>query len=132
MRVTPTERLFLLAGWLAVAGCGGEACIDELACGPTETPSFDTLYAEVLAPSCAIASRSCHGPGGARTPSMVDAETARAELEAYVVPGRPLCSEVVVRVTSTEAGERMPPAAASRLASEDVCRLAAWIDALPE
>lgn len=111
--------------------CGGEPCLEALACPPRETPTFEVLYDEVLAPSCAFASRSCHGPGGARRPSMVDLETAREELDPYVVPGEPLCSELVRRVSSEEAGFRMPPAASSRLSDDAICAIAAWVDDAP-
>lgn len=60
---------------------------------------------------------------------MVDLETAREELDSYVTPGEPLCSELVRRVSSDQAGVRMPPAAGARLSDEAICAIAAWVEA---
>jgi len=125
-----TAGLGAVAVLLAVQGCHDERCLDELVCAPTEAPTFEVLYADVLRPSCALEGRSCHGPGGARAPSMIDLETARTELEAYVVPGEPLCSELVRRVVSDEGGFRMPPLQSARLSDEAICAIDAWVKEL--
>jgi hypothetical protein len=116
---------------LLVHGCGDEpSCLEELTCAPSEAPTFEVLYDEVLRPSCALDGRSCHGPRGARPPSMIDVETARTELEAYVVPGEPLCSELVRRIVSDEGGFRMPPLQSARLSDEAICAIDAWVKEL--
>jgi hypothetical protein len=82
------------------------------------------LHAEVLAPSCAIG-LACHAD--ADVPSgldLSDRATAELALAPYAPPGRPECSELVLRITSVEPGFRMPPAV--RLTAEQQCAILAW------
>lgn len=115
---------------LLAAGCHEPTCIDPLVCATSEAPTFEVLYEDVLRPSCAFEGRSCHGPGAARPPSMVDVETARLELAAYVVHGEPTCSELVRRVVSDESGFRMPPLSSARLSDDAICAIDAWVKEL--
>ncbi|MBX3249946.1 MAG: hypothetical protein KF901_22400 [Myxococcales bacterium] len=130
-----------MSAWLRAAACasvgaaivGGAGCAPAEACVETECPmtsiSFEELYATVLAPSCGLEGPSCHGPGGARSPSMVDLETARRELAPFVIPGDPSCSELVQRVHSSRRLFRMPPA--ESLDADDVCAIVSWVAGLP-
>ncbi|MCB9686199.1 MAG: hypothetical protein H6738_22845 [Alphaproteobacteria bacterium] len=107
-------------------GCGPR-CVDvDETCTPQYEPTFDEVYANTLAPSCAL--EGCHGSDGGNhgfdlsgTPDEVYATLVEG---GAVVPGEPGCGKVVVHIESTGHAQ-MPPG--SPLPDEERCALRTWI-----
>ena len=99
------------------------------ACEPTYEPSYDAIFTRVLQPTCGKSGVSCHSTRGRQGAlSFEDADVAYDELLASAVrPGNAACSELVVRLESTDSAERMPPPAA--IPAEDRCAIVRWIQA---
>src|SRR5262249_10626652 len=73
----------------------------------------------------------CHGPikqkGGLRVDSGDGLRGKGGSGSPAVTPGKPAASEMIRRVTSTDAGVRMPPGD-SRLTTAQVATLRKWIE----
>jgi hypothetical protein len=114
--------------WLvaALAGCDGEPeCVQLPAtCTPQYTPTFDGVWANTLATSCALS--GCHGTGAGGLTMGTTQESAYAALldGGYVLPGDPECSEMVRRIEHGGA-DVMPPG--SPLAAQERCSVEEWI-----
>ena len=117
----------LLATLATLAGCGDDVpdCVELPAeCTPQYPPTFDAVWSNTLATSCALS--GCHATGAGGLTMGTTPETAHAALldGGYVTPGDPECSEMVVRIeTPGEVG--MPPSA--MLDDAERCAVAAWV-----
>lgn len=98
-------------------------------CEPGYEPSYDAIFARVLQPTCGKDGVSCHSSRGRQGGlSFEDADVAHRELLASSVrPGDASCSELMVRLESSDARERMPPPAP--IAPEHRCAIVRWIQA---
>ena len=92
--------------------------------------SFNRDIRPILSNNC----YQCHGPDGAARKSMLrlDREAdSRAELKsgsAAIVPGSLEDSELIYRITTTDADEKMPPADSHRtLTSKQIATLKQWV-----
>ncbi len=115
-------------------GPASPACVQGLstACQPLYSPpTFDTLYAKLLVPTCASGNGTCHtsdaAKGGLVFASADDAYD-RLVGKGRVTPSDPACSLLMKRVTSTDPNFHMPPGPTSLSAGEQ-CALVQWISA---
>jgi hypothetical protein len=118
----------------AALSCNGDppgpTCVSEGAdpdCTPLYTPTYDEIFTRTLAPSCGRAGSSCHSSTGRQGGLALDEpeEAYRTLLARSVRPGDPACSEVVVRLVSTDPFERMPPG--RPLDPGEQCAIVQWI-----
>lgn len=128
----------LLAGagaWMLGAGCGTSGasgasggCMDApLDCKPiVAPPTFDAIYANVLAPSCASGAGQCHGSAASAGLDLRTADSAFEGLSRRVEPGSAGCSLLVRRVESPSSSFRMPPGP-TPLGEAERCAIRQWI-----
>jgi mono/diheme cytochrome c family protein len=70
----------------------------------------------------------CHGPDAAAREADLRLDVRDAAIEWAIVPGKADESEVIRRITSTDATERMPPADSARsLSAEQIDLLTRWV-----
>jgi len=115
----PESRTSLLSGWLlAVTMLIGTA--------PAQSVRFDQDIQTVLAQRCL----TCHGSGEAEAGlTLTSRAGALRKLDsgrAAIVPGHPDDSELLRRVTSADADERMPPKG-EPLTAAQIAALRQWI-----
>jgi hypothetical protein len=129
-----TEARALVLACVALLSCGDSekpapACTTvDLNCTPAYEPTFDQVFAKTLKPSCAKTGPSCHNNVGKRRGLIFeDPDTAYQLLQqqGVVHGGDAACSEVVVKVTSTDPLVRMPPAASIPLGEQ--CAIVHWV-----
>jgi hypothetical protein len=127
--------VLLCAGAVAALGaCGTSQATDDCsavvdrACATAYEPTFDNVFQRTLRPSCALAGASCHASEGHQAGLVFeDPDVAhRLLLERPVVAGKPECSLLVRRVTSTDTSFMMPPGLPLTVGEQ--CAIAAWID----
>ena len=110
----------------ALFACAGGDCVEVPAsCTPQYDPTFDEVYANTLATSCALS--GCHGAGSATPLDLgATADDAHAALldGGYVQPGAPGCGELVRRLED-HGPDGMPPGAP--LSDEERCAVRTWI-----
>jgi len=91
-------------------------------------PPFESEIQPILAKHCL----KCHGSGHAEADlRLTDRDSAVTPLlsgATPLVPGKPDESEILIRMLSTEEGERMPPEGA-RLSPEEIAKIRNWIAA---
>ncbi len=117
-------RSWLIAGVGVLASCGGAACVElDAGCTPQYTPTFDAVWDNTLAPSCALS--SCHGEGASSGGLSLgsDPDTAHAALlnGGWVSPEDPGCSPLI----SVLHQGQMPPGAP--LSAPEQCAIQAWV-----
>ena len=107
--------LVAAVGGLLTSSCASDdeaACSTEtLDCAPiVSPPTFDAIYKNILAPSCASGNGVCHGNGGtAGRLDMNTVESAFQGLSSRVDPTNYACSTLIKRIDSPRASYRMPP-----------------------
>lgn len=106
----------------------GPACPIPLPedCAPLYEPTFEQVYGQTLARSCALS--GCHGDGSAQGGLDLDGEDrAWSALvdEGRALPGDPACSEVMLRLHGAGA-PLMPPGRA--LPAAEICAVQRWIE----
>src|SRR5262245_53202399 len=101
------------------------------AAGPASPPvEFNRYIRPILSDTCF----PCHGPDKAKRKADLRLDTeegAFADRGGFraVVPGKPADSEVIRRITATDAGERMPPAKSGRtLTPRQIDTLRRWVE----
>lgn len=117
-------------------GDGGCAALTEapLDCMPAfDPPDFGAIYDNVFEARCGSRDTGCHGsdaPSGLMLSASEDAYAhLLGELEgrpAVVVPGHPECSELLLRVQSSDRRVRMPLNGAA-LDDGAICAIRHWI-----
>lgn len=113
---------------------GAPACIDRdaTACMPLYEPSWDRVFANTIAPRCGTPGSACHGEASAAGASgglvVSDMAATHAVLldSGFVVPSDNECSEVMVRLDTTNDALLMPPGA-EPLPEAERCAVAQWI-----
>lgn len=133
-------RLAALTSVGVLAGCthGPPPCVAGLSldCRPLyDPPIFQTLFDQTFHPTCATGTTTCHTPEGAKKGLVFqDADDAYALLLAprdadpRVLPADPACSTLMIRLSSTDPGYRMPPGP-TPLSAAALCAVAQWIAA---
>jgi hypothetical protein len=124
---------------LGLPACGGPpapACVPNLSpsCQPLyDPPSFQALYDNILHPTCASGSMTCHTSDGAKAGLVFeDRDMAYGLLlgtiggRARVRPGDPGCSLLMERLESPDPSFRMPPGSAP-LSAPELCTFIQWI-----
>jgi hypothetical protein len=94
-----------------------------------DPPTFDTIYAKILHPTCASGSGTCHTADAAKGGLVYeDPDTAYKLLVdgRHVIPGDPGCSLIMKRLTSTDPNYHMPPGSISITPGEE-CTIVQWI-----
>src|SRR6266567_3731554 len=98
---------------------------------PEATVQFNRDIRPILSERC----YACHGPDDRKRQSKLrlDVESAaKGDLGGHsaIVPGEPLASELIRRVTSSDTARRMPPAysGAVKLSSREIDLLTHWIE----
>ncbi len=107
-----------------------------LAGGGAATPPAAVDFTRDVAPLLAARCFKCHGPdadsrkAGLRLDKRTGAVEVLASGDAAIVPGKPDESELIARVTTSDADERMPPVDGhAALTDGEVGILRAWIAA---
>lgn len=103
-------------------------------CAPLYPPSYDQVWNQTLSNGCAEFGTACHAQedaaGALGGMTFVDPQQSWDHMlmasEPLVVPGDPLCSELLVRLASDDPAIRMPPGT-SGLADGALCSIATWI-----
>jgi hypothetical protein len=88
-------------------------------------PTFDAIYDNVLRPSCATGTGSCHNRGAGGL-DMRSADAAFDGLKSRVTPGDPSCSVLNVRLEASDSSRRMPPGP-TPLSEAQRCAVRQWI-----
>jgi hypothetical protein len=127
-RSVPSLALTFLA--FAAMGVPGQAMADPGTAATAHSADFNRDVRPILAKSCF----SCHGSdeqhreAGLRLDVREAAVKRLADGKTAIVPGHADQSELVRRITSKEADERMPPADANNtLTAEQVQILTQWV-----
>ena len=126
------------------SACGGKdplpapACVTNLAttCSPQyDPPTFDTIYAKILNPTCATGTGTCHtGDAHEAGLTFINADASYALLlgkngaPVRVVPNDAACSLIVERLTAKDPTFHMPPGPTSVTPGE-LCTIVKWINA---
>jgi hypothetical protein len=132
LRLWASAALVLLAG--LVAGCeGGDICFDDVSadCDPQYEPTFDNVFTNTLAPSCAKAG-ACHASGSAAGGLTFETAAGSHALlvgdidgVARALPNDPACSVLVQRLETGEADLQMPPD--GQLPAAERCAIIQWV-----
>ncbi len=97
---------------------------------PSEKVDFDRDVLPILSSQCF----ACHGPDANRRKAELrldvrEGAIAHRESGAAVLPGKPVESELLVRITSEDETDQMPPPrAGGRLSPEQIQTLRRWIE----
>src|SRR5215510_8709703 len=75
-----------------------------------DAPSFNRDIRPILADKC----YACHGPDSGTRKADLRLDTEAGSHESAIAVGDPDSSELVRRISSDDADERMPPAAAKK------------------
>lgn len=119
---------------VASAGCSDDdlACAEvDPSCAPLYEPTFDNVYNNTLAPTCAPAGGACHSiEGNAAGIAYDDIDTAYQVLVGdgtggSVIPGDASCSSVSKRINAGRAADLMPPG--EPLPAAERCAIERWI-----
>ncbi|MDP6937511.1 MAG: PSD1 and planctomycete cytochrome C domain-containing protein [Planctomycetota bacterium] len=98
-----------------------------LACCPDDPAKieFGRDVQPILAKHCFL----CHGPdkGTRKAKLRLDLQSIVGEEQGILVPGQPLSSELISRITHTSADERMPPAEEIALTPGEIETLTRWV-----
>jgi hypothetical protein len=134
----------LIASALLVLSCspsdespGEPACVViDSSCRPQyDPPTFDTIHAKILKPTCASGVGTCHtsdAQKGGLVFEQIDPSYAsllgKDGSHARVLPGDASCSLLMKRLASTDPSYRMPRGPTPLTAGEQ-CTIAKWIAA---
>jgi hypothetical protein len=132
-----------LGSSLLATSCGGDdapaapapACADVApekaspSCTPLYEPSYASVFANTLRPTCAKSGVSCHAStgrqGGLSFEDESESYTQLLETTKVVRAGDPICSPLVARLVATDGKVRMPPGRSIDLAEQ--CSIIQWI-----
>ena len=99
---------------------------------PAEAPvDFNKQVRPILSENCF----ACHGPDASKRKARLRLDTREGAFAALrhgghaFVPGKPLESEVISRISATEATEVMPPRTSrKKLKAEEIALLRRWVE----
>jgi hypothetical protein len=111
-------------------------CVPNLStnCAPLfDPPTFQALYDNILHPTCASGSGTCHTADAAMGGLVFEDRNTAYQLllgmkdgRARVLPGNPACSLIMERLESTNPTFRMPPGSMP-LSDPQLCTFVKWI-----
>jgi hypothetical protein len=120
--------LTLCLAW-SVSACD-DSCVDvNTSCTPLYEPTFDNVYTNTLAVSCAVGNGTCHTGDGASAGGLAF-NTADSSYEALTgasqraIASDAACSPMVVRVAGG-GDNAMPPG--KPLSAEERCAIVQWV-----
>ena len=123
-------RLCIAMCSLLVAACADSedlTCIDSpVDCAPLYEPTFENVYANTIAPKCAVGGSSCHGSGG----HHFEFQGINVAYDAFlrfglVDPAAPGCGALERRIASDDPSYVMPVGA--KLSDAERCAIHLWI-----
>lgn len=132
-------RRFLLA--LSLVGCSSDPpselpCVQGLSAScqaQYDPPTFATIHAKILVPTCATGQGTCHTPDAAKGNLVLSDESqAYAMLKgengarARVMASDPSCSLLMKRLMSKDPNVHMPKGPTS-LSDGEICTITQWI-----
>jgi hypothetical protein len=133
LRIGEILRIMKTAFWRTVAiGCAASVLVGGalgLATPPEAPVSFDRDIRPILSNACF----RCHGPDDKERKADLRLDTKDGLFgdlggHAAVVPGNPAESELLRRISATEAGEKMPPPkSGKKLTAGEIDLLTRWI-----
>lgn len=109
-------------------------CVEgqDPACAPLYPPTFDNVFKQTLAATCAQAGSSCHASGGAKGGLVFEEIERSYELllgtpggEPRVIPGDISCSVLMRRIEHPSETLQMPPG--KPLSDAERCAIQQWI-----
>src|SRR4051794_32539666 len=122
--------LLFLAGFVGLAITSTAGAAAAATAPPPAALDFNRDVRPVLADSCF----ACHGPderkrkGGLRLDLRAAATKPLESGATAIVPGKPADSELVKRITSADADEKMPPATSQKkLTKAQADLLTRWV-----
>jgi hypothetical protein len=91
-----------------------------------EPVQFNRDIRPILAEHCF----NCHGPDRRAREGDLRLDVREAAVEAAIEPGDPAASELIARITSGDADERMPPPDSNieRLSAQQIALVRDWIE----
>ena len=129
------RRLFLVCMLAVAAGCPSDPppeCKTEVdtSCAPGYVPTFENVYNNQLKEGCGSTKSNCHSArnraGDLSFESMSVAYDGLLDpTKTRVIPGNPMCSEMIVRTDSPGEDYQMPPGDA--LTGPQRCALIQWV-----
>lgn len=113
---------------------GLPSCVerDAAACMPLYDPTWDRVFANTIMPRCGTSGSACHaeasaaGAEGGLVVSDMAATHAALLDHGFVEPGDEACSELMVRLDTTNDAFLMPPGT-EPLPEAERCAVARWI-----
>lgn len=122
--------LALAAYVLALSACDDD-CVDvDTSCTPLYEPTFDNVYTNTLAVSCAVGNGTCHTDDGQTVAGGLGFATADEAYAALtgsaerVLGGDASCSLLVSRIEAS-GSDGMPPG--SPLPEAERCAIMQWV-----
>ena len=117
-----------------LSGCNLDSEVDcvevPTSCAPLYEPTFDNVYAQTLAPKCAVGGGSCHSASGAQGNLVLegvdlayDGLTSNGLLDG----SSPGCGILAKRLESNDSSYVMPIGA--KLSEAERCAVHLWIQA---
>ena len=126
---TLTRCMFAL---VVLSGCSLENDVDCVEiptdCAPLYEPTFDNVYAQTLAPKCAVGGGACHSASGAQGSLVLEgADLAYEGLmgDGLIETSSPRCGILVQRLESNDSSYVMPIGA--KLSESERCAIHMWI-----
>jgi mono/diheme cytochrome c family protein len=86
-------------------------------------------YVRAIRPILAAKCLQCHGPDDKVRKAGLRLDLRAAAVKSAIKPGKPQESELIQRITASDAGERMPPAKTGKpLTAAEISLLRRWIE----
>ncbi len=129
-RMRSFHSLVWACAWLLLPGGIGRSGAVEIPAGTKSASAAPVNFARDIRPIFEQNCISCHGPEKQKSSFRLDRRAdffKGGENGAVVEPGKSAGSALISRITSTDAGEVMPPKG-ERLNSEQIALLRAWVD----
>jgi hypothetical protein len=128
---SPGLPLILLSSVLLLGGCDDDCVEVDTSCDPLYEPTFENVYNNTLAVSCAVGNGTCHTSDGQATAGGLAFTSQDAAYDALengrVEAGDASCSLIVERIAATDDADVMPPG--SPLSEAERCSIIQWIEA---
>ena len=90
------------------------------------------MYTNTITRSCGVGAGTCHGPNPITNLDFTGIEATyeillgQAEQPAYVLPGDPNCSQLMIRLDQPDPTDTMPPGLP--LSESERCAVRQWVE----